>query len=69
LLRRRHPLGLLFTPALLVFFVLMDITITVIFVAQQSAGAPVSIPGMVLMPLMALLSVIGLVWFLKSAET
>jgi hypothetical protein len=68
MLRRQHPLGLLFAPALLVFFVLMDITITVIFVAQQAAGAPVNLAGMVLMPLMALLSVIGLVWFLKSAE-
>lgn len=68
LLRRQHPLGLLFAPALLVFFILMDITITVIFVAQQAAGAPVNLPGMVLMPLMALLSLMGLVWFLKSAE-
>lgn len=68
LLRRQHPLGLLFAPALLVFFVLMDITITVIFVAQQSVGAPVNIPGMALISLLALLSLMGLVWFLKSAE-
>jgi hypothetical protein len=68
LLRRQHPLGLLLAPVLLVFFVLMDITIAVIFVAQQSIGAPVNIPGMVLMSLMALLSLTGLAWFLKSTE-
>jgi len=68
LLTRQHPLGLLCTPVLLVFFVLMDITITVIFVAQQSAGAPINVPGVVLMSLMALFSLMGLVWMLKSGD-
>lgn len=68
LLLRQHPLSLIFTPVLLVFFVLMDITIVVIFVAQQSAGTPINLPAVVVMSVMALLSLTGLAWFLKSAE-
>jgi hypothetical protein len=68
LLRRGLPLGVMLAPVILVFFVLMDLTITVIFIAQQSTGAEVSIPALVLMPVMTVLSLAGLAWLLKSID-
>lgn len=68
LLRRGLPLGMMLAPVILVFFVLMDLTITVIFIAQQSTGAEVRLPALVLMPVMAVLSLAGLAWLLKSID-
>ncbi|MBL7851473.1 MAG: hypothetical protein JNN04_11270 [Cyclobacteriaceae bacterium] len=68
LLIRQHPLGLLFAPVLLVFFVLMDITITVILAAQPSADGSSPVPVMVVMTGMALLSLAALGWLIKSGD-
>ncbi len=68
LLSRRLPPGLMLAPVVLVFFILMNLTITVIFIAQQSTGTEVSMPVLVLMPAMAVLSLAGLAWLLKALE-
>ena len=68
LLSRRLPLGVMLAPVVLVFFILMDLTITVILIAQQSTGDEVSLPVLVFMPTMAVLSLAGLVWLFNAVE-
>lgn len=68
LLRRNHPLGLLFAPVALVFFVLMDITILVIFLAQQAAGTPLEPVGLSILSALTVISLAALWWLLSSKE-
>lgn len=68
LLFRNHTTGLMLAPVLLVFFVLMDITILVIFLAQHAAGAALNLVGVILIPALSLLSLAGLLWFLRNGE-
>ncbi len=68
LLRRNHPLGLLFAPVALVFFVLMDITILVIFLAQQAAGTPPEPVALSILSTLTVISLAALWWLLRSKE-
>lgn len=62
LLLRNHRIGVQLAPVLLVFFILMDITIAVIFVAQASEETAFSSFGPAIMIFMALISIAALFW-------
>lgn len=68
LLLKNHPIGHLLTPVLLVFFILMDVTIAAIFLVQYSNGAAFNLPGVLTMAVLAISSLIALLWFLRRSE-
>lgn len=67
LLYRQHPIGLMLTPVILVFFMLMDITIAIIFMAQQKESMS-NLPGTIVMSLLTVWSLVALLWFLKNGK-
>lgn len=69
LLRRNHPIGLLLAPALLIFFIQMDITIAVIFLAQRAAGTAAGLIGPVIMMALALLTLAAFLWLVRRRGT
>ena len=68
LLRRNHHLGLLLAPALLIFFILMDITIAVIFLAQRAAGTAVGLIGPLVMLALAVLTGAAYLWLVRRSR-
>lgn len=68
LVYRRQTLGLLFAPVVLVFLALMDITIGVIFIAQQSHGSTTNLPGALTMAALAVWTIVVLLWFLRTSS-
>jgi len=62
LLLRNHRIGVQLAPVLLVFIILMDITIAVIFVAQASEDTAFSSFGPAVMSFMAMISIAALLW-------
>jgi hypothetical protein len=67
LLLRQHTLAMILAPVLLVFFVLMDITITVIMAVQYTRGSVVSPAVMIVMTILALVSAVCLSWLLRKS--
>jgi len=64
-LLKRKPLGLIFTPMILTFFVLMDITIGTLAVYMKTRGLESDFILGVLMGAFALVSLSLLMWYLK----
>jgi hypothetical protein len=68
LLLRNKKLGLVFTPVLLVFFILMDITIGALSPMMLQKGLEGSFVLTGVMSALAFLSFVLLIWYLKSAK-
>lgn len=68
LLLKQNVFGLLLTPAMLVFCILMDITIGVLVVLMKSKGLEGDYSIAVVMFMLALLSAVLLIWFMKYLE-
>ena len=66
LLLKRNPLGLVLVPAALTFCLLMDITIGVLIVVTRSKGINTVLLFIVLMSVLALITLVLLVWYLQS---
>ena len=69
LLLRRHLLGLLLTPVVLSFFILMDLTIAGLMMILKWRGFIVNDIVLIAMFVLALLSAIFLVVFLRNVKT
>ena len=68
LLLKKTQLGLLLTPAILVFTILMDITISTLNIFMKLKGLETNLSISIVMVLFAAISVILLVKFLKSLQ-
>jgi hypothetical protein len=68
LLLKRKPLGLLLTPAMLVFMILMDITIGGLNIIMQARGLEGSYVISVVMAVLTLVSVLLLITYLRSIK-
>jgi hypothetical protein len=68
LLIMKKPLGLLLAPAVLTFGILMDITIGTLMIVMNMRGIETDLSLTVIMGLLALITLILLVWFLKSVQ-
>jgi hypothetical protein len=66
LLLKKRPLGLLLAPAVLTFAILMDITIGTLVIVMDMRGIETDLSITVIMGLMALFSLVLLIWFLKG---
>jgi hypothetical protein len=69
LILKKHPLGLSLLPALLLFFILMDITIGSLAIFMQRRGLATAIPVAIVMAVLALFSAAMLAWYLKTARS
>lgn len=68
LLLRKHPLGLLLTPVVLLFFVLMDITIGSLIVVIKLRGLEAELLITIVMSVLALISWVLLIIYLRSMK-
>lgn len=68
LLLKRNTLSLLLVPMLLSFFVLMDITIGWLVVMMQQKGLATNLSVTVVMTILAVLSLLLLIWYMKNAR-
>jgi hypothetical protein len=68
LLLKRSPLGILLVPAALTFCLLMDITIAVLIMVTSSEGIYSVFLFIILMGILALISSVLLIWYLKSFQ-
>ena len=68
-LLRKKTLGYLFTPALLVFFILMDITIGVLVVIMKMKNIETDLAVAIVMSVLALISLLLLILNLKKLKT
>lgn len=68
LILKRKPLGLLLTPVLLTFFVLMDITLAGLIIIMNQRGVEQSYEVAIVMSIFALISFVLLVWYIKSTK-
>jgi len=66
LLMKNHTLGLLLTPAMLVFFILMNLTIGVLSFMMEQKGLNGSLALTITMGILALLSFVLLTWYMKN---
>lgn len=66
LILKHHALGLLLIPAILLFFILMDITIGSLVIFMQNAEAGAALPVAVVMGFLAVFSLVMLVWYLRA---
>ena len=60
--------GMLFAPVVLTFAVLMDITIGLMVIVLNIEGIETDLSGVVIMILLALFTLVLLIWFLKSIQ-
>jgi hypothetical protein len=60
--------GLVLAPVFLTFFVLMDITIAILAVVMKSKGVESDLNITLIMSILALVSLVILIWFLKSTK-
>ena len=68
LLLKKNPLGLLLAPAVLTFCILMDITIGTLMIVMNMRGIETDLSLTVIMGLLAVITLILLVWFLRSIQ-
>jgi hypothetical protein len=68
LLLKKKPLGLLLAPVVLTFTVLMDIAIGTMVFVMNMEGIETDFSGTIVMAIMALFSLILLIWYLKSMK-
>lgn len=65
---RKKPIGLLLLPGMLVFCILMDITIGWLTIVIKMKGLEAGYSVIIIMSVLALLSVVLLIWYLKSVR-
>jgi hypothetical protein len=68
LLLKRHPMGLLMTPVVLAFFVIMDISIATLMIVMRSKGLASNPVVMFVMFALAILSLAMLIIYLRSMK-
>jgi hypothetical protein len=68
-LLKRKSFGLILTPVLLTFFVLMDITIGMLVVVMKMKGVESNLTLTVIMGVFTLISLALLIWYLRSIKT
>lgn len=68
LLLKKNPMGLLLAPAVLTFCILMDITIGTLMIVMNMKGIETDLSLTVIMGLLAMITLILLVWFLRSVQ-
>jgi len=66
LLIKNHKLGLILTPVMLSFFILMNITIGVLSFMMEQQGLNGSLALTMVMGILALLSLVLLTWYMKN---
>ncbi len=69
LVLKNKPLGLILTPVMLVFFILMDITIAALSAMMQQKGLEGSFSITIAMGALALFSLVLLVWYMRSIRS
>lgn len=67
-LLKRKSLGFILTPMLLAFFVLMDITIGILVLIMNAKSLEAELPVSIIMSFLALISLILLIWNLRSLK-
>jgi hypothetical protein len=67
-LLRKNMIGSLLTPAMLVFCILMDVTIGTLIILMKSRGVGGDYSVAIVMFLLALISMVLLIWFMKKLE-
>ncbi|HYV90587.1 MAG TPA: hypothetical protein VE978_02345 [Chitinophagales bacterium] len=68
LMLKRKPMGLLFAPAILTFFVLMDITIGFLIIVMKHRGLESNLAITIVMAVLALFSMTMLIWYLRNMK-
>ncbi|MEI9910957.1 MAG: hypothetical protein WDO71_15565 [Bacteroidota bacterium] len=68
LLLKRHPVGLLMTPVVLTFFVIMDISLATLMVVMRSKGVASNPVVMIFMFALTILSLAMLIIYLRSMK-
>jgi hypothetical protein len=68
LILKRKDVGLVIAPAVLTFFILMNITIGSIAVVMKLASLPADFSITIIMAMMTLFSLAVLIWYLKSIK-
>src|ERR1019366_8796872 len=68
-LLKRISFGLILVPIILTFFVLMDISIGTLAVVMKMKGVESNLVLTVIMGVLALLSLVLLIWYFKSIKT
>jgi len=68
-LLKKKPLGMLLTPVVLTFSMLMDITIGTMVVVMNMEGIESDISGAFVMGLFSVFSLILLIWYLRGVKT
>ncbi|HEX2787712.1 MAG TPA: hypothetical protein VHP32_07390 [Ignavibacteria bacterium] len=64
-LLRKNPLGFLLAPAILMFFILMDITLAFLIVVMNSRGIESSYTVAIIMSILAVFSLFVLMWWVR----
>jgi hypothetical protein len=68
LLLRSHKIGMVFTPILLMFFILMDITIGSMSITMQQKGLEGNLAIAIVMAVLAFVSLVLLIGFMKRVR-
>lgn len=68
-LLKRISLGLILTPIILTFFILMDLSIGILVVLMNSKGVGGDLMISIIMGLLALVSLFFLIWYFRCIET
>ena len=64
----KNSIGILLAPCMLVFCILMDITIGWLIIVMKSRGVEANYFITILMGILALISIVLLIWYLKSVK-
>jgi hypothetical protein len=67
-LLQRKPIGVILTPVILAFFILMDLTIGLLVVVMKFRGIESDLMLTVVMGILALVSLFLLIWFMKNIK-